>query len=114
MMKYYHCGVCGARFDTEAEILAHIAEKDDDSDTHDGESWSCSDDAIAILARRSKDAPWSFYGTWCFTGETDFKADESIGWEIRQLFRMGYVDVRVKRVAVARYLYDNPGAWDAP
>lgn len=101
--NFYRCGVCGARFDTEDEIRAHIAEKDDDGESHDGEPWECCDDEVCIVARRQRvdseygesASPWSFFGSWRFANDVDFRADESIGWEVRQLLRMGYVEIRV-------------------
>jgi len=44
--------------------------------------------------------PWSFFGSWRFS-DTDFASDESIGWEVRQLLRMGYVDIRVVQRTIA-------------
>ena len=112
MNEYLHCGVCNARFDTEAEIRAHTATVNEDGDSHDGEPWVCRDDEIAIIARKSSKDKWCFFGSWRFAKDTDFSADEAIGWELRQLFRMGFVDARVRSAKDARYLYEHPGVED--
>lgn len=115
--KLYRCGVCGARFVSEDEIRAHIATPDTDGETHDGEPWEVCDDEICLVARRAmvdseygeSRHPWSFFASWRFKGDTDFTADEGIGWEVRQLFRMGYVEVRVLHRRDAERLFAASG-----
>ena len=112
MTEFFRCGVCGARFDAEDEVRAHIAEPGAGGDTHDSQPWEVCDDDLCIVARRAQTdneygeslVPWSFFGSWRFSKDTDFSADENIGWEIRQLFRMGYVDVRVLHRRDAEHL----------
>jgi len=105
---FYVCGDCSQRFNTESEVRDHIAIQDADGATHDGTSWSVCDDEVCIVARRAisdseygeSTVPWSFFGSWRFS-DTDFASDESIGWEVRQLLRMGYVDIRVVQRTIA-------------
>lgn len=116
----FRCGVCGARFDSEDEVRAHIDLRDAAGESHDGEPWEVCDDEVCLVARKAQmdteygesRAPWSFFGGWPFKGDTRFDTDESIGWEIRQLFRMGYVEVRVLHRRDAEYLYASTK--DAP
>jgi hypothetical protein len=103
---FYRCGVCGERFGSEAGIQEHISKPDKDGESHDGEPWSVCDDEIAIVARVSSESPWCYFGSWRFGRDAAFSEDEAVGWQIRQLFRMGFVDVRVKHVADAKHLFE--------
>lgn len=95
MNDYHHCGVCGLVTTSETEMREHIAEKDDDGETHDGEPWEVSSDDIVCIFRSSEDHPWYFHGSWRFGNDVDFSADENIGWAVRQHFRGGACEVRV-------------------
>jgi hypothetical protein len=113
--KFYRCGECGRRFDSEQEIREHIAEKDAEGDSHDGTSWSECGDEIAIVARAAQldneygesQVPWSFFGRWRFSEDTDIDSDESIGFTVRTLLRQGYVDVRVLHLNDAEALFES-------
>jgi hypothetical protein len=109
----YRCGECGARFGSQAEVEAHCDTPDADGDRHDGTGWRPCDDQIAIVARKARVdsefdgslVPWSFHGTWQFSNDIDFAADESIGNTVRHLLRAGYVEVRVLHLDDANALY---------
>ncbi len=111
---YYRCGVCGERFDTEPQIREHIATPFTDGDTHDGEPWEVCDDDVCIVARQSSDHRWSFFGAWRFADDTAFDTDEGIGWQVRQLFRMGYTEIRVLHRRDAEHKYTAQPDVEAP
>lgn len=109
-MSRYHCGVCGYVCESEAGIRDHIAERDADGDTHDGEPWGCTEDEIVVAWRLSTRHPWSLHGSWGFENDIDFAADESIGWAVRQHLRSGAHEVRVLYRRDAEHLCDiEPG-----
>lgn len=109
----YNAGLCPAC--REANVSPEAAARNVDGETHDGEPWEVCDDDLCIVARRAQmdneygesTSSWAFFGSWRFAKDTDFRCDESIGWEIRQLFRTGYVEVRVLHRREAEHMYVN-------
>jgi uncharacterized C2H2 Zn-finger protein len=112
-MRLYRCGECAQVFKTEAEVQEHT-----EKEKHYSSSYNTTDDTIAIVARMRKvdneygesEYPWTFSGRWKFGDEVAFSTDESLGWTIRQFFRMGCAEIRVLYIDDAQHLHETTKA----